>query len=440
MNKTAFFNAFNLRRITLGEWFLFLLAVLYAFGSLHSKMLGVTWALFSIIGIIIACRLPASHNGDTSFFTNLARVWLLACLASLCLELIGITYWSDSFLEASNPHLRLLLPATATYLLFKKNFLPKKRETWLWNAIATACLMVAIYTLYIEYFSPKYLRDSVTTNVIPWAVGISFLPCLLLPVAANTTRKWYKCLWYIASFGAVIAVLLTQTRGALFIIPWYCLLLVWFNLPARCPLSIKLTSTALIAVFISALLCSAVFWLKPQIKSRLYSIYKETNIAINEKRYDTSVGSRLYLWGLAIEDIRQSPWIGVGSENRLDRIQNTDMNNGATRTLTHAHNQYFHSMWSYGIPGLLTILAPLIGLFLMIKHLVTHSVAGRVAAWQLAGVAAMHITGSLTNVNLNHNYYVMALSLAVIIPLWGAYFSALPHPMPAKSDNSYQSI
>lgn len=140
------------------------------------------------------------------------------------------------------------------------------------------------------------------------------------------------------------------------------------------------------------------------------------------ENYNTSMGARLYLWGLAWQGIQESPWIGVGTVERLHRIKHAgdgappeqQEKLQAVRALNHVHNQYLHSALDGGLIGLTAFLILLIGLAVAMVRLTP---VAPTSAWQLGGVLFMHATSSLSNVNLLHNYYVIGLSLAAVIPL-----------------------
>lgn len=140
------------------------------------------------------------------------------------------------------------------------------------------------------------------------------------------------------------------------------------------------------------------------------------------ENYSTSVGARLYLWDMAWKSVRHSPLIGIGGRERLHRIKHAgdgqseaDLTNlNAVRNLGHVHNQYLHSAWDGGAIGLGAFLILLLGMLIATRQL---SRIDAVAAWQLGGILFMHATSNLTNVNFAHNYYALALSLAVVIPI-----------------------
>lgn len=399
----------------------FFLATLYALGPLNSKILGLSWFIFSLTGMIVARRMRATHD-TPSAFAPIAGIWLTSCLISLLLQGICVAIWNEDILHTLNPQIRLLLPAIAVFALLRKRPFPPRFAMLTLDAVAIACCMAFMHTLYLTVFHPDILRESLATNAIPWAVATGFLPCLLLPmiptVSGDIVRKWF---WYGASLCGIGAVLLSQSRGALFVVPWCFLVVIWINLPGRYSLITRITGTTSVAALSSLLIFSLAWW-APGDKLRLHQISHDLVTLQTSSDYNTSIGARLYLWGMAWDDIRQSPWIGVGSEQRLHRIHHAGENEsaevyeklGVIRTLGHAHNQYLHSAWDHGLLGLATFLTLLGGMLMMIWRLARIAPA---SAWQLAGVTAMHVTSSLTNVNFAHNYYVVALSLAVIVPV-----------------------
>ena len=169
----------------------------------------------------------------------------------------------------------------------------------------------------------------------------------------------------------------------------------------------------------------ATLWLAPGDILRIRQAAHEIQQVRSTENYNSSVGARLYLWQMAIEGIRQSPWIGIGGAERLRRIKQAGAGGTddhlakleAVRSLGHVHNEYLHAALDGGLLGLTSFLATLLGMAILIRQLAR---SAPVAAWQLGGVLCMHMSASLTNVNLAHNYYATALALAVLLPLFAA--------------------
>jgi O-antigen ligase len=242
---------------------------------------------------------------------------------------------------------------------------------------------------------------------------------LRLPLAAACAlRIWLRC----AGCG-IVAILLSQSRGAFLIIPWSCLLIVWFwHKRSTTTDGLGRTLPRLVLIISIAL---ATLWLAPGDILRIRQAAHEIQQVRSTENYNSSVGARLYLWQMAIEGIRQSPWIGIGGAERLRRIKQAGAGGSddqiakleAVRSLGHVHNEYLHAALDGGLLGLTSFLATLLGMAILIRQLAR---SAPVAAWQLGGVLCMHMSASLTNVNLAHNYYATALALAVLLPLFAA--------------------
>jgi len=77
---------------------------------------------------------------------------------------------------------------------------------------------------------------------------------------------------------------------------------------------------------------------------------------------ETSAGHRLRLWSIGVDLFEGSPWIGVGA----DQLRQTLLGLGAAGLLeagrVHLHNEWVHTLASYGLLGMLGLSATLLGL------------------------------------------------------------------------------
>ena len=80
------------------------------------------------------------------------------------------------------------------------------------------------------------------------------------------------------------------------------------------------------------------------------------------------------------------------------------------------HNEYLHQWIDHGLWGLSSQLFYLLGLVLLAWRLHRNNLG--MAALAVGGMAFVHMTSSLTNVNFAHNYYTASLSLFVSLSLW----------------------
>ncbi|CAL60764.1 Conserved hypothetical protein, putative exported protein [Herminiimonas arsenicoxydans] len=396
-----------------------LLGLLVVMSPLHTKALGIAWLGFFFWGIAsTAGAQRTARNGNRA-----SIIWLGACITALLLAGVCALIWHESS-DILNPQIRLLVPALSAYLILRKGNLAPQARIYLMHAIALAGITAFIWTAYLS-LSGQDVRSSLASNAIPWAVACSFYACLLLPAALaeqqSMLRRW---LWLCAVACAVIAVVLSQSLGAFLIIPWCALLCIWFWHRHRVRSSGRLPIIAQLASAIALILASA--WWAPGDLLKLHKTAQEISEVRTTQNYNTSTGARLYMWNLAWQGFQHSPWIGVGSAERIRRLQhagedeaNPDLSKLAVvRGVGHVHNQYLNAALDGGLLGLASLLALLIGLAMATRRLAQ---TDQVAAWQMGGLLLMHASASMSNVNFLHNYYVMALSLAAVVPLLGAH-------------------
>jgi O-antigen ligase len=133
---------------------------------------------------------------------------------------------------------------------------------------------------------------------------------------------------------------------------------------------------------------------------------------------NSSVGARLYMWQNSLIAIQDSPWIGHGHDTRKKLLLQWAQaaQSDEVKRLGHVHNEYLHQWIDHGLWGLSSQLLYLAGLLYISWRM--HQKGHRMAALSLAGVAFIHLTSSLTNVNFAHNYYTSSLSFFVGLSLW----------------------
>ena len=130
------------------------------------------------------------------------------------------------------------------------------------------------------------------------------------------------------------------------------------------------------------------------------------------------MGARLYMWQQSLIAIEQSPWIGHGHDGRKSLMQQwaQSAQSDEVRRLGHVHNEYLHQLLDHGLLGLCSQLLYLAGLALLGWRLLKHQ--QHAAGLALSGMAFVHLTSSLSNVNFAHNYYTASLALMIGLSLW----------------------
>jgi O-antigen ligase len=401
--------------------FLLLLACGVALSPLSPKIAGAVWLLFSGWGIFLALRRRHAAAPQASAGLPALRCWLLACSVFTALGGAALWYWSDPF-DGMNAELRLLIAAVAAWgVLAHGPALPPRFSAGSAFALAGSCLvaLLCIAGALALYPNP---RDNLPANAIVWAMGVGFSMCLLLPLALDTDapaawRRW----WLGAVVLGVAAVLLSQSRGAMGVFVWMLWLVVerWRRLHGHWPLA------RMGALLLAVVAVVAGLWAAPGDPLRMRQAEHEVVRAEDSGRFDTSMGTRVYLWHLARDGIVSSPWIGIGGAERLRRIKHAGdelpeaQRAGLwyVRLMGHVHNQYLHSALDGGLVGLTSILALLAGMAGTAWRLRR---VDPLASRQMQGLLFVHATGCITNVNFAHNYYVLALATGVTLVLLGA--------------------
>jgi O-antigen ligase len=409
---------------------LYLIPSLIALGTLNSKLLGTAWIAFCALGFYLAYQQRNTPSRAHEITALTTAIWFKSCSLAFLLAVIPILFWQD-WGTSLNTQWRLFLAATAAMYLARQGPMSQHLRVTLLHAFSFACVLALIWTAYLTMQGPDAgLRISLASNAIAWAVVISFYICLLLPAALSEPRPSPKRrFWLLGIVCGIAAILLSQSRGAFLIMPW-CLL-VYICFWHREHAYRNNLHRTLLGLAATASITLAAAWFAPGDVLRMHQAVQDIEEVQTSDNYNTSIGARLYLWRMACDGIRSSPWIGIGGAERMRRIKHAGEGESVmqadklleVRALGHVHNEYLHAALDGGVVGLASVVALLLGMALAIRHLTRRF---PVAAWQLGGVLFMHATASLTNVNFARNYYATALALAVVMPLLSAQHESTP--------------
>lgn len=360
----------------------------------------------------------------------MAKLWLNSCILALVLASISALIWHEDG-EIPLPQIRLVIAAVAAFFLLRKGAVSLQIRNGMLHSIALASVIAFIWTAYLS-IRDMDVRDELATNAIPWAVATSFYACLLLPAAlAERTSIFRRRFWLVSVACAIGAILLTQSRGAFLVLPW-CVLVYWWFWHKNHNHRNGFHLSPIILIVASMTLLAGSWW-APGDVLRIRAAVNNVSEVLASENYNSSIGARIYLWDMAWEGIKQSPWIGIGSTERIRRVKQAGDGGppeelaklSTVRRVSHIHNQYLNDALDGGIIGLASQLALLAGLALTARRLAS---IAPYAGWQCSGVLFMHATASITNVNFGHNYYMMALSLAAVVPLLCATTTANARP------------
>ncbi|KGY11292.1 ligase [Vibrio tubiashii] len=252
-----------------------------------------------------------------------------------------------------------------------------------------------------------------------FSINFGYLACTLAFLAFtfsfNSKRKPFLLL---GSALCTLAVIFTNTRGAIFAIPLMLALLVTINFN-------NINKKYILVGTLSFLLVSTVLYnTSENFKSRIdYTVHELTLIASGDIEKSTSSGYRLHYWYGAMEAFKVSPLIGLPYHERekLNHQLYLDEKIGEGASIIsrgHAHNQYFEMMASNGVIGILSVVGIfIIPFFIFVSHYLKHK-----SHWSLS--ASIFVFGfiifGLTEVPLTANLigsfygFMLAVFFAII--------------------------
>lgn len=363
----------------------------------------LAWLVLCLAGL--GCLgLPADPAAPAA---QASRRWWQATLAAFAMATVATLIWNDRA-SGLQDNARLMLAAGAGLLLCRHLRPADRPHLAVLHASALAAAVAAVVAL-------THVRDELPSNAIPWAVSVSFLACLLAPAALDGGQsRRLRALWAVGTALALIAVLASQTRGAMAVAPWLAWLLLSQGLRAHgWHRALRLLLLPLVALA----LC-ATAWLDAD-PLRLRVASRDVVQALLQGNPDSAVGSRLYMWRTALDGILQAPWLGHGIEARKAAMAALAAQHDPMiwAELRHFHNEYLNAWYDHGLLGLGGVLLTLVGMVWAAWSLPPRH---QVARQQLLGLAWMHGLAGLSNVNTAHNLYTLALSLAMALALLGA--------------------
>ncbi|WP_372882180.1 O-antigen ligase family protein [Psychromonas sp.] len=322
---------------------------------------------FSVVIVLILFIVSLSYlieNRQSITLIKADYLFIIAC-ASYFLAFIPIAIIDGSTLRYFDAPSRFLL-SIPIYLLIRNMLVNQKLN---FNALNKAieygaitgsmgALVIALYQVIIEG-RPR-------VDGFLYSINFGYLACSLaflgLVFYKGSSHKLINLLGFSA---AIIATMLTLTRGAIFAIP-VLLIMTLFFLYREIITAKKVLLFAVSISFISMLSYQFI----PTFKQRIdYTTFEFKQIIQGDTAKSRSSGGRILLWGSAVEAFKSSPLIGETYHNREIISQRIyDHSKYKNRVLlaprAHAHSQYFEILACAGLLGIfalfLYLMAPLV--------------------------------------------------------------------------------
>lgn len=274
------------------------------------------------------------------------------------------------------------------------------------SACWVACAAGFGTTLWLERDTPSH--------PIAWAVSLSLIICVMLPYAMAWRTGLGKAMLWLGICLGLGGVLMSQSRGAYGIVVWAVWMAGFSQQTRKAGFALKLLLGLGVLGALLVWACK-----DPHDALRIQEFWLQWTAAHQhlEEGANSSVGARLFLWQKAWTAIQVHPLLGYGVESSLLQIENwgRSIQSEEVMRLGHLHNEFLEAWMTHGVLGLLSSLTWPLGLAWMVWYL---RKSHPQTSLMLAGILWMHVSASLSNVNLAHNYYGTVLALCIGLALW----------------------
>ncbi|MGR2736833.1 O-antigen ligase family protein [Billgrantia sp. Q4P2] len=208
----------------------------------------------------------------------------------------------------------------------------------------------ALLAAYQVYLQGAHQADGFMFH-INFGYLVASLFFLLVALIPGSQRRGWLLLGAVC---ALLATILSTSRGALFAIPLvglFLLVLHWRQLRSR---GLALWLVGFVVLW------GASYVVMPQVENRIDVTVEEVAKLTQGEYRNNSAGGRVQLWVGALEAFKQSPWVGLTYDEREAvnaSIVETSILTPWTASISrgHAHSQYFETLATGGIVGMVAL-------------------------------------------------------------------------------------
>lgn len=391
-------STFNLPASVSGKVILFALFLIPALLLWTPNFSIIITGLLSIYAIRYCFKIKK----DISFESH---DWLVLAifLSYFIINLPNVLIDTGNFRYIEGPSKILL--SFPIYLMLKRELPSLKPRPWLESGViigAIGAFGIACYQFFILNY-PRVDGFLFSINFGYLACSLAFLNLCLIP---QSTRKTWLALGFTL---AIIATVLTLTRGAIFAIPILGFIFLFLQ---RRSLNKKYVLISLLTMFIAAYLS---YQYSPSIKNRINYTAQEINAILSGNIAEAqSSGGRLGLWYAATQALKKSPLRGLTYNERITLNKQLIANGEVTDWVQqvgrgHAHSQYFEMLASNGLSAIVAIVL-LFGVPLLLLYNNQHDTFAVTGFVFICGIAIFGLTEVLLQANLISVYFGVFLA------------------------------
>ncbi|TCH64446.1 O-antigen ligase family protein [Acinetobacter sp. ANC 4862] len=231
----------------------------------------------------------------------------------------------------------------------------KYKYSTFFNILGFSTLSYIIFNMYLMLYlnlERMELIDKINSiiNYDNISIIISTLTFIYSFHLYKINKKYYGTFLFFISMFAIFINISHGTRGTWIAIPFIFFYTLW-TYRKECKFYLSLFfGISLIAI-------TYTYIKKGEVIDRISQAYNDLILIFNNSSQATSIGSRLEMWHLAINNFKDSPITGIGSFNVAKEL--CDLSHQgilAGECLTHMHNIYFQELASHGLIGFLALL------------------------------------------------------------------------------------
>jgi len=181
-------------------------------------------------------------------------------------------------------------------------------------------------------------------------LNVGIMLSILLTKKINNTER---AVVVTSMLGAFVAAVLSQSRGVWLVLPLYVFISLYY--------SVKYSKVKISSVIIVFVLIAGVLLVSPagkMVKTRTDAAIDDVSAFYEKGQYISSLGTRLAMWGIAIDLWKQHPVIGAGPGDFEDTIIELQKNGKYPGMDIHnsAHSIYFQSLADTGSVGIFILI------------------------------------------------------------------------------------